>query len=171
MTHEPLKRHLKFLVCVCSTSRYASHGRCTTPPEEDISGSTATALIRDAGHDATYVLVSDDEHMIADVLEQFLSGDRDVLVFVGGTGLAPRDITIEVAERYYNKHIVGFGELFRQLSFEQVGTAAMLSRASAGVCSRKVVFCVPGSPSATELALSALILCEAGHILKHAEHS
>ena len=171
MTHKPLKRSLKFLVCVCSTSRYAAHGRCTTAPEEDISGSIATALIRDVGHAATYVLVSDDEHMIADVLEQFLSGDRDVLVLVGGTGLAPSDITIEVAERYYQKHIVGFGELFRQLSFEQVRTAAMLSRASAGVCSRKVVFCIPGSPRATELALSALILCEVGHILKHAEQS
>ncbi|MHC1571024.1 MAG: MogA/MoaB family molybdenum cofactor biosynthesis protein [Methermicoccaceae archaeon] len=168
MVHEPLKGQLKFLVCVCSTSRYERWGRCTTPPEDDISGSVALRLIEDANHTASYVLVSDDEHMIAGVLERFLSGDGDVLIFVGGTGLTRADITIEVAERYYQKHIVGFGELFRQLSFEQVGTAAMLSRASAGVCSRKAVFCIPGSPSATELALSSLILPEVAHVLKHA---
>lgn len=168
MTHRPIKEPLRFVVCVCSTSRYASYGMCTTPPPDDLSGRLAIELIEGAGHTASYLLISDDERMIDGVIEHFLSGEDDVLLLIGGTGLTSRDITIERAERWYHKSITGFGELFRLLSFHEVGTAAMLSRASAGVCSGKAIFCVPGSSKAVELALSKLILCEAGHVIRHA---
>lgn len=168
MTHRPVKEPLSFVVCVCSTSRYASYGMCTTPPSDDRSGKLAIKLIEEAGHTTSYVLVSDDERMIDGVIEHFLSGKDDVLVLIGGTGLTSRDITIERAERWYHKPITGFGELFRLLSFHEVGTAAMLSRASAGVRSGKAIFCVPGSSNAVELAFSKLILPEVGHVIRHA---
>ena len=92
----------------------------------------------------------------------------DVVLVTGGTGLAPRDVTIEAVEPLFDKGIPGFGELFRMLSFAEIGAAAMLSRATAGLASGRAIFLLPGSPAALELALSRLVLPEIAHLLAQA---
>ena len=89
----------------------------------------------------------------------------DVVLVTGGTGVAPRDVTIEAVAPLFEKEIPGFGELFRMLSFAEIGAAAMLSRATAGVASGRAIFLLPGSPAALELAMTRLILPEASHLL------
>jgi len=89
-----------------------------------------------------------------------------VLILNGGTGVARRDTTYEAITELLDKEITGFGELFRMLSYEQVGAAAMLSRATAGVAGRRVIFSLPGSTAAVELAMTKLILPELGHVVK-----
>ena len=95
----------------------------------------------------------------------------DVLVLSGGTGFSPRDLTLEAAGPLLERRIDGFGELFRMLSFEQIGAAAMLSRAAAGIIGRRAVFVLPGSPKAVTLAMERLILPEAGHLLGQARRA
>ena len=99
-----------------------------------------------------------------------LGGDTilDVAIFSGGTGITPTDITIETVLPFLDKVLPGFGEFFRRISFDHVGSAAVLSRAIAGVAKGKAFFCIPGSPDAVKTALEMLILPEAPHIVKHA---
>jgi molybdenum cofactor biosynthesis protein B len=92
----------------------------------------------------------------------------DVVVVSGGTGVAPRDVTIETLAPLFDRDLPGFGELFRALSFDRIGAAAMLSRAAAGVVERRALFLLPGSPAAVELALDELILPEAAHLVAQA---
>ena len=88
-----------------------------------------------------------------------------MIICNGGTGVARRDTTYEAITRLLDKEITGFGELFRMLSYEQIGAAAMLSRATAGVAGRRVIFSVPGSTKAVELAMTKLILPQLGHVV------
>jgi molybdenum cofactor biosynthesis protein B len=92
----------------------------------------------------------------------------DAAIFCGGTGIAPSDITIETVTPFLDKLLPGFGEIFRHLSYDEIGSAAILSRAIAGIAQGKAVFCLPGSPNAVQLCLSKLIIPEAGHLIKHA---
>jgi len=94
--------------------------------------------------------------------------DIDVAIFSGGTGITPTDITIETVSPFFEKTLPGFGEFFRRISFERVGSAAVLTRAVAGVAKGKALFCIPGSPDAVRVAAEMLILPEAPHIVKHA---
>lgn len=89
-------------------------------------------------------------------------------MFCGGTGIAPSDITIETVFPFLEKTLPGFGEIFRRLSFDEIGSAALMSRALAGVAKGKVFFCIPGSSNAVKLCFEKLILPEAAHIVKHA---
>jgi len=91
-----------------------------------------------------------------------------VVIFSGGTGITSTDVTIETVSPFFVKTLPGFGEFFRRISFEKVGSAAVLSRAVAGVANGKAVFCIPGSPNAVRTAVEILILPEAPHIVKHA---
>lgn len=129
-------------------------------------------LISGSGFDVkTYSLLPDNESLIAGHVRELtgaeIGADIDAIVISGGTGLAPEDVTLEAVEPLFDKTIPGFGEVFRLKSLEDVGTAAILSRASAGIVGRCVVFCLPGSPAAVELALKELIIPEAPHIIKH----
>lgn len=90
--------------------------------------------------------------------------DVQVIVVTGGTGFSPRDVTVEALEGRFESRIPGFGEIFRRLSFDEIGAAAMLSRASAGIVAGRQVFLLPGSPKAVELALDRLILPAAAHL-------
>ena len=92
----------------------------------------------------------------------------DVAIFSGGTGITPTDITIETVTPFFEKTLPGFGEFFRRISYDKVGSAAVLSRAVAGVAKGKAIFCIPGSPDAVKTAVEMLILPEAPHIVKHA---
>lgn len=125
------------------------------------------ACSRPAGHVVTgLVVVRDDAAAIREALERALEAGARAVLFNGGTGLAPRDVTLETLAPLFEKAIPGFGELFRMLSFEQVGSAAMLSRAGAGVVRGAVVFALPGSPKAVTLAMERLILPELGHLVR-----
>ncbi|MHA2281225.1 MAG: MogA/MoaB family molybdenum cofactor biosynthesis protein [Promethearchaeota archaeon] len=115
-------------------------------------------------------IVSDSEESINDILIRIMKEDAiDVIIFSGGTGLSPKDITYETIEPRLEKKFSGFGEIFRSLSYNEIGSAAMLSRAIAGILrskkKNKAVFLLPGSPKAVKLALEALIMPEIGHIL------
>lgn len=101
---------------------------------------------------------------LAAVIEQ---GDVDVVMINGGTGVSPKDVTIEAVRPMFNKEISAFGPLFSQLSYEQIDSAAILSRATAGVIGQTVVFCMPGSLKAVKLACNALIFPELGHLTWH----
>ena len=96
--------------------------------------------------------------------------NKDVMAVIvcGGTGIAPKDVTIETVTPMLRKNLPGFGELFRKLSYDNIGSAAILSRAVAGIANGKAVFCIPGSIDAVRLCLDKLILPETGHIVKHA---
>lgn len=136
---------------------------------EDVSGDVASKLILKAGHvvERRVVVPNDPLALLREVVDAVKAGVDAVLVS-GGTGLGPRDVAVEALTPLFDKHIPGFGELFRRLSFDAVGSAAMLSRADAGLYQGTAIFIVPGSPQAVELALSRLILPELGHLLAEA---
>jgi molybdenum cofactor biosynthesis protein B len=155
---------MRIAVLTVSTSRYHRYGDVADPNEaDDLSGEVILRKISSAGHDFTYCLVPDGIEPLRSVAVNRL---EDALVICGGTGLSPQDLTIEAMEPLYEKSIPGFGEIFRLKSLEQVGSRAMLTRASAGVIRGVPVFCIPGSPLAAELGTD-LILAELDHILTH----
>jgi molybdenum cofactor biosynthesis protein B len=137
----------------------------TRTAESDRSGPVIRSCIEEAGHHVVvHRIVSDDRERIGSSVRMFADdGTIDAVIISGGTGLAPRDVTYEAVSELFSKTIDGFGELFRALSFQQIGAAAMLSRAVGGLISRTVVYALPGSPPACELALRELILPELGH--------
>ena len=134
-------------------------------PAEDRSGDAIVALLEAAGHIvAGRVLVREDPPVIRVALEAALAGPAHVIILNGGTGIAPRDSTPEIVGALLERELPGFGELFRQLSFREIGAAAMLSRTLAGVARGKLLFALPGSETACRLALEQLILPELGHM-------
>ena len=136
----------------------------------DKGGALLAALVAGAGHRvASRGLVRDDISEIRAGVEAALAlSSVDVVLVSGGTGLAPRDVTIEAVTPLFEREIPGFGELFRMLSFAAIGAPAMLSRAAAGMVAGRAIFLLPGSPAALELALSRLILPEIAHLLAQA---
>jgi molybdenum cofactor biosynthesis protein B len=134
--------------------------------ETDSSGKVAKELIAEAGHVvAGYQLVRDEPVEVAGLIQRIAKEKMaNVVVTTGGTGVSRRDSTYEAVAGLLEKRLDGFGELFRMLSFQEVGSAAMLSRAVAGLYQGLVIFATPGSPGAVKLALKKLILPEVGHI-------
>ncbi|MFX1276580.1 MAG: molybdenum cofactor biosynthesis protein B [Promethearchaeota archaeon] len=111
-------------------------------------------------------VVADSEVQIKNIFNKLIEASTNhAIIFSGGTGLTPKDITYETIEPMLEKKMDGFGELFRYLSFKEIGPASMLSRATAGKIKDKAVFLLPGSPNAVKLALKELILPELGHII------
>lgn len=139
----------------------------TRTPEDDHSGQRARSLLEAAGHRVVdYRVLPDEPERIARCVGEWLDDEKcEGVVVSGGTGITSRDRTFEALSALLDKRLDGFGELFRMLSYEQVGSAAMLSRAVAGIARGKPVFSLPGSPQAVELALERLILPELGHLL------
>ena len=142
----------------------------TRTADTDRSGDLLVQHLTDAGHLIDYrTIVPDESEVIGRVLDDCLTRPIDLLLTTGGTGIAPRDGTIEVIAPRLTRELLGFGELFRALSFEEIGPAAMLSRAVGGVVARDagpglVLFALPGSPAAITLALTKLILPELAHM-------
>ncbi len=129
----------------------------------DDSGQLVRKLLADGGHEiAFYAVVKDEGPAILAAVDDAVTR-CDAVVTNGGTGLSRRDVTIETLEPKFDKVLAGFGELFRTLSWREIGSAAMLTRAVAGTYRGKLVFCLPGSPEACRLAVSSLILPEIGH--------
>jgi molybdopterin adenylyltransferase len=159
---------LNFGVYICSTSRYKQI-EAGEKKVEDIGGETIVNILEKAGQKVLFKkIVADDETMIQDAV-MYVTGlsALDVAIFSGGTGITLSDITIETVVPFLDKVLPGFGEFFRRISFDRVGSAAVLSRAIAGVAKGKAIFCIPGSPDAVKTALEMLILPEAPHIVKH----
>jgi molybdenum cofactor biosynthesis protein B len=137
--------------------------------ETDESGTLMQRLLTDGGYSvADYALLANDELAVRAHVAALLSRhDVDAVLLTGGTGLGSRDRTVEAVRPLLDKELPGFGEIFRMLSFqEQVGTAAILSRAIAGSAGTKFIACMPGSKAAVELALTRVLLPELRHALR-----
>jgi molybdenum cofactor biosynthesis protein B len=141
----------------------------TRDKETDKSGKLMIELLDNAGHNIIdYVIVKDESVPIEnEILRGCNNEEIDVILLNGGTGIAKRDVTIETVQNLLEKEMVGFGELFRMLSYqEDIGSSAILSRAIAGVVKNKAVFSTPGSTGAVKLAMHKLILPEIGHVVR-----
>jgi molybdopterin adenylyltransferase len=147
----------------------------TRTTETDTGGDTVEELMRSAGHEvAERGIVPDDAARIRTELENLLARpDVDAIITTGGTGISARDTTYEVVDRMLEKRLDGFGEIFRMLSYEEIGAAAVLSRAVAGAVGTKLVACLPGSRNAVRLAVEKLLVPEISHLVfelkKHQE--
>lgn len=139
----------------------------TRSPETDKSGKLIQDLLdQDGHHTEFYQVVKDDPEAIETLLESLANKDLDVILLNGGTGIAPRDNTFDVVVRLLEKTLPGFGEIFRLLSYEEIGSRAIASRAVAGTFQGKVIFSMPGSSAAVRLAMTKLILPELRHLVK-----
>ena len=134
----------------------------------DTSGRAIRQLLEAAGHRvANSAIVRDEPAAVtAAVRSQLANDDTEVIITTGGTGITSRDDTFEAVDALLEKRMPGFGEIFRSLSFAEIGTAAMMSRATAGTVSRKAIFVLPGSEGAVRLAMTKLILPELGHVVQ-----
>jgi molybdenum cofactor biosynthesis protein B len=161
-------KKLRFAIFICSSSRYQQLKK--GQKVQDASGDLIESLLKRDGHTVLFrKIVPDDEGLIQQGMRSVLgSNDVDAAVFCGGTGITSADVTIETVTPFFEKILHGFGEIFRRLGYDEIGSSAVLSRAVAGVANGKTVFCIPGSPNAVRLCLEKLILPEAGHIAKHA---
>ncbi len=164
--HAP--KRVNFAIFICSTSRYDALQKGETVT--DVSGDTIENLLRSAGHMVLFRrTISDDSVMIEHAVKSVLdNAGVDAAIFCGGTGITHSDVTIETVSSFFEKALPGFGEIFRRLSFDRVGSGAVMSRALAGVAKGKALFCIPGSPDAVRVSVELLISPEVGHIVKHA---
>ena len=150
-------RNLRCFVLTISDSRTA---------ETDTGGNAIVEALVAAGHQVVGKrIVRDEPAMVRDVLVE-RAPEAQVIITTGGTGITSRDTTYEAVSGLLEKRLDGFGELFRMLSYEEIGAAAMLTRACAGTIGRTVVFALPGSPHAVTLAMNKLILPEIGHVVR-----
>jgi molybdenum cofactor biosynthesis protein B len=136
----------------------------------DTSGQAIADLLIASGHQvAGRALVMDDAALVRSTIErQLASAEIQVVITTGGTGISSRDTTFEAVNALLEKRLDGFGELFRMLSFEQIGAAAMLSRATAGLVAGRIVIALPGSEAAVRLAMEKLLIPELGHLVQQA---
>ena len=138
----------------------------TRTPKTDLNAAYLSTAIEESGNSLHSIrIVPDEPDQVRDALRDLVSTPSvQVILFNGGTGISRRDRTYDVLIREIEKELTGFGELFRMLSYDQVGAAAMLSRATAGVCGGKVIVSTPGSPGAVRLAWEKLIMPELAHL-------
>lgn len=160
--HQPARQGVRCAILTISDTR---------TPETDASGGTIHALLTAAGHViADRRLVPDDPRAVAAIIREWTTpGDIRIVVTTGGTGIARRDRTFEAIAPTFDKTLPGFGELFRMLSFRDIGPGAMLSRATAGIAGATAVFVLPGSEAAVRLAMTELIVPQIGHLARELE--
>lgn len=138
----------------------------TRTPEDDTSGAAIRAALERQGHTvARYAVVRDEPAEIVALVRELAGGECQVILTNGGTGISRRDSTFEAIDGLLEKRLPGFGELFRMLSYAEIGPAAMLSRATAGTYRDTLIFCMPGSTGAVRLAIEKLILPELSHLV------
>ncbi len=149
--------HTSFAILVTSDSRTL---------DTDETGKLAVALIEAEGHKVTRRDIKpNNAEEIKEWLMEAIEGDTPVIITSGGTGIGTVDVTVDVARNLFEKELPGFGEQFRRLSYEEVGVAGLMSRATAGVAGKKLIFCLPGSRGAMRTALNEIILPGIGHML------
>ena len=136
----------------------------------DTSGRAIADMLAASGHvAAARAIVKDDAEQVRAIVQRQLDADGvDVIITTGGTGITSRDSTYEAIDALLEKRLDGFGELFRMLSYEQVGSAAMMSRATAGLARGRIVIALPGSEAAVRLAMEKLVIPELGHLVQQA---
>lgn len=150
------RRSLSFHIVTVSSTRF----RMKTQGSEykDESGDLAAHIVQEAGHRVeTRKLLPDSKSKIRSAVKDFLDSDASAIVFIGGTGVSPSDVTVETVVPFFEKELSGFGELLRNISYQKIGSAAMLTRATAGTTRGKLIVCLPGSPGAVETALQNFI--------------
>ncbi len=135
----------------------------------DKSGKWIEKRVKKEGHRLVFSrIVTDDVELIANAVLDAISDNKiHALIISGGTGISKKDVTIEAVRPMFKKELSAFGPIFSQLSFEKIDSAAIMSRATAGIIETTVVFCIPGSLKACKLACKALIFPELGHIVRH----
>lgn len=143
----------------------------TRTEKDDSSGMAIAEIMVGAGHEVVRkIMTKDDAGEIQKALRELIEDESvQAVILNGGTGIARRDVTMEAIQHFQEKTMPGFGELFRMLSYQEIGSAAMISRAAAFVSERKVVFCLPGSEKAVRLACSKLVAPELGHLVWEAQ--
>ena len=153
-------KNIKIAVISVSTTRKLS---------DDKSGAWIKKQAKKEGHEVIiHQVVTDDIQEISQLIEHVTSKiNPDAIIMTGGSGLSPKDVTIEAVKPVFEKELTAFGVLFAQLSFMEIDSAAILSRATAGITGSTIIFCLPGSIKACKLACNNLIFPELGHILKH----
>lgn len=136
---------------------------------DDKSGRWISKRAKKEGHEVVFhnVIPDETETITSTVLDVIRDYEPQVLLLTGGTGISSKDVTIEAIRPMFKKELTAFGPLFAQLSFEEIDSAALLSRATAGVIGKTILFCMPGSLKACKLACKALIFPELGHLVKH----
>jgi molybdenum cofactor biosynthesis protein B len=142
----------------------------TRTADNDTSGSAIADLLIAAGHIVSArTIVKDDPELVRGAIErQITNADVQVVITTGGTGITSRDSTFEAVTAMLQKRLDGFGELFRMLSYEQIGSAAMMSRATAGLVAGRIVIALPGSEAAVRLGMERLVIPELGHLVQQA---
>ena len=142
----------------------------TRTESTDKSGRLIAELLTTAGHEvAGREIVKDEASQVRSAIYRHLGeGDADVIITTGGTGITSRDTTFEAVDALLDKRLDGFGELFRMLSFNEIGAAAIMSRATAGLARGRIVVALPGSENAVRLAMEKLLLPELGHLVQQA---
>jgi molybdenum cofactor biosynthesis protein B len=142
----------------------------TRNEDTDTSGRAIIELLTAAGHQVVgRTILKDDPVLVRARVHAFLASDAHVIITTGGTGITKRDSTYEAVTALYEKRLEGFGELFRMLSFNEIGPAAMMSRASAGLAAGRIIISLPGSEDAVRLALEKLLIPELGHLVQQAQ--
>lgn len=139
----------------------------TRTPDTDETGKRAVQLLEEAGHSVkAYVIVKNDVAQIKEAFNGFISDEGvQVIITSGGTGIGEKDMTVDAVSEFFDRRLEGFGELFRQISYDEIGVMAMISRATAGIAEGKIVYCLPGSKGAIETALGKIIIPALGHML------
>jgi len=145
----------------------------TRTGDTDASGRAIREFLEHAGHLVTgFAIVRDEPSLVTASVKQWLTdANTRVIITTGGTGITARDGTFEAVDALFEKRLDGFGELFRMLSFDEIGSAAMMSRATAGTVGAKAIFVLPGSEHAVRLAMSRLIVPELGHVAQQLQKS
>lgn len=139
----------------------------TRTPDTDTSGRAIRQLLEDAGHSVSgSTIVPDEPVLVAQAVQAAVVAHTQVVIITGGTGLTSRDGSYEAIDGLLEKRLDGFGELFRMLSYQDIGPAAMLSRATAGTSRRTAIFLLPGSEKAVRLAMEKLVIPELGHVVQ-----
>jgi molybdenum cofactor biosynthesis protein B len=138
----------------------------TRTEREDETGRIAISLIEADGHRVVHhiIIPNNEEKIRAEVERMLIDDEVAVIVTSGGTGISSKDKTVAAVKPLFDKEMIGFGELFRRLSYDEVGGAAIMSRTTAGVAWGKLIFCLPGSRNAMKVALSKIILPNVGHM-------
>ncbi len=141
----------------------------TRTEQDDESGRLIRQKLGENGHRVmSYCILKNEADSIKKKIYELLGEELQVIIATGGTGVSHRDITVETIYPILEKRLDGFGELFRFLTYHEIGTGSIMSRAIAGVAGGKVIFCLPGSPEAANLAMDKIILPELGHMVREA---
>ncbi|HSQ51009.1 MAG TPA: MogA/MoaB family molybdenum cofactor biosynthesis protein [Nitrospiraceae bacterium] len=156
-SHAP--KSIGCMVITCSDTR---------TPDTDTSGHRIMHMLKDAGHSVVaYHLVKDEPAKIKTKIKSAVADKKvQAIIINGGTGISRRDSTFEAVDAMLEKRLVGFGEIFRYLTYQDIGSPAIMSRATAGIIKGRVLFSTPGSENAVRLAMEKLILPELGHLVK-----